>query len=103
MSNSNLSAGDNNTLTVTNNNVDQQALTDLVACLRAIAPQLGLEGLDAQDFADDVDALERNGHDLEQGGRRWRGVKRIVLGALTNAAASAAVAQTLELGAAIYP
>jgi hypothetical protein len=84
---SNLATGDNVTQTV-NQGVDADALTSLVAQLRQIAPALDLSDDNAEDLAEEIDALEREGTDPGRGRRIWRAILRIVSPALGSAVAA---------------
>ncbi|MEU4117748.1 hypothetical protein AB0F71_25035 [Kitasatospora sp. NPDC028055] len=95
------STGDHNTIN-SGNSIDAQALADLVQGLRTVAPQLGLDAVDAEDYAADVEALERDGRDPEQGGRIWRRITRLAGPALTTAIATGVGQQLIELGSGLY-
>ncbi|MFD3525841.1 hypothetical protein [Streptomyces sp. NPDC058653] len=62
------------------NGIDARALAGLVQGLWDIAPQLGLDPVNAEDFEAEVVALERDGGDPEQGGRIWRRIMRLAGG-----------------------
>ncbi|MBL1109389.1 hypothetical protein JK361_33235 [Streptomyces sp. 5-8] len=93
--------GDHNTVNA-GNGIDAQALAGLVQGLRDVAPQLGLDPVDAEDFEAEVVALERDGGDPERGGRVWRRIMRLAGPALTTAVASGVGQQLVELGASLY-
>lgn len=95
------STGDHNTINA-GNGIDSQALTALVQGLRDVAPQLGLDDVDAGDFEVEVEALEREGGDAEQGARIWRRIMRLAGPALTTAVASGVGAKLVELGSGLY-
>ncbi|MGW2539705.1 hypothetical protein ACWC5I_02220 [Kitasatospora sp. NPDC001574] len=96
-----VSTGDNNTINA-GSGIDAQALADLVQGLRDVAPQLGLDPVDAEDLAADIDALEHDGADPEQGGRVWRRILRQVGPALTTTIATGVGQQIVELGTGLY-
>jgi hypothetical protein len=98
---SNLATGGNNTQTV-NQGIDPNALAALVAQLREIAPSLGLAEQDAQDFAEEVDALEQEGADPRRGARIWRALMRMVPAELVAAGTDQAVAAVIEAGSALF-
>ncbi|MEU9250833.1 hypothetical protein AB0D66_03165 [Streptomyces sp. NPDC048270] len=98
---SNMATGGGNTQTV-NQGVDTDALAVLVAQLREVAPRLDLSEQDAQDFAEEVDALEREGADHQRGGRIWRSIGRLVPPALVTATADQSVQQAFEAGSAMF-
>jgi hypothetical protein len=93
--------GDYNTING-GNGVDARALARLVQGLREVAPRLGLGTVDAEDYAAEVEALERDGRDPEQGGRIWRRIVRLAGPALTTAVATGVGQQLVELGAGLY-
>lgn len=93
--------GDHNTVNA-GNGIDARALVGLVQGLRDVAPQLGLDPVDAEDFEAEVAALERDGGDPEQGGRIWRRIMRLAGPALTTTVASGVGQQLVELGAGLY-
>ncbi|MGW6792426.1 hypothetical protein [Streptomyces chartreusis] len=93
--------GDHNTVNA-GNSIDARALAGLVQDLRDVAPQLGLDPVDAEDFEAEIVALERDGSDPEQGGRIWRRIMRLAGPALTTAVATGAGQQLVELGAGLY-
>ncbi|WP_314414832.1 hypothetical protein [Streptomyces sp. DSM 40484] len=84
---SNLATGGNNTQTV-NQGVDTDALASLVIQLRQVAPTLALLEDDAEDLAEEIDALELEGTELNRGRRIWRAIMRIVGPALGSAVAA---------------
>ncbi|MFE7588362.1 hypothetical protein ACFU6K_03105 [Kitasatospora sp. NPDC057512] len=96
-----VSTGDHNTINV-GNGIDAQALAGLVQGLRDVTPQLGLNSVDAEDYAAEVEALERDGHDPAQGGRIWRRIMRLASSELATTIATGAGQQLLELGARLY-
>ncbi|WP_327067888.1 hypothetical protein [Kitasatospora sp. NBC_01302] len=96
-----VSTGDYNTIN-SGNGIDAQALANLVHGLREVAPQLGLDDVDAEDYAAEVETLERDGHDPAQGSRIWRRILRLAGPALTTAIASSAGQQLVALGAGLY-
>ncbi|PYC71023.1 hypothetical protein C7C46_26935 [Streptomyces tateyamensis] len=96
-----VSTGDHNTING-GNGIDAQALANLVHGLREVAPQLGLDDVDAEDYTAEVETLERDGHDPEQGGRIWRRIVRLAGPALTTAVATGAGQQLVALGAGLY-
>ena len=93
--------GDYNTINA-GKGIGVQALASLVQGLREVAPQLGLDTVDAEDYAAEVEALERDGRDPEQGGRVWRRIVRLAGPALTTAVATGVGQQLVELGAGLY-
>ncbi len=95
------STGDHNTISG-GSGIDGQALASLVRGLRDVAPQLGLDGVEAGDFAVEVEALEREGGDAEQGALIWRRILRVAGPALTTAVASGVGQRLVELGAGLY-
>ena len=95
------STGDHNTING-GNGIDAQALASLVWGLREVAPQLGLDDVDAGDYAVEVEALERDGGDAEQGARIWRRILRLAGPALVTTVASGAGQRLVELGAGLY-
>ncbi|MFC1442434.1 hypothetical protein ABUW04_29700 [Streptacidiphilus sp. N1-10] len=96
-----ISTGHHNAINV-GNGIDAQALAALVQGLRDAAPQLGLEPVDAEDYAVEVEALERDGSDAVQGGRIWRRITRLAGPAFTTALAAGAGEQLVELGSRLY-
>ncbi|MFD0344898.1 hypothetical protein ACFQ0M_00125 [Kitasatospora aburaviensis] len=66
------------------------------------SPQLGLDPVDAEDYAADIEALERDGADPEQGGRIWRRILRLAGPALTTTIATGVGQQLVELGTGLY-
>ncbi|WP_326757338.1 hypothetical protein OHB35_53200 [Streptomyces phaeochromogenes] len=84
---SNLATGGNNTQTV-NQGVDADALATLVTQLRQVAPTLALPEDDAEDLAEEIDTLEREGTEPSRGRKIWRAIMRIVGPALGSAAAA---------------
>ncbi|MEV7777740.1 hypothetical protein [Kitasatospora sp. NPDC088351] len=96
-----VSTGDHNSINV-GNGIDAQALAGLVQGLRDVAPQLGLDPVDAEDYVAEVEALERDGHDPEQGGRIWRRIMRLAGSELTAAVATGVGQQLVEVGANLY-
>ncbi|MEV5878000.1 hypothetical protein AB0L75_28000 [Streptomyces sp. NPDC052101] len=87
VSGSALVTGGGNTQTV-NQGVNVDALVSLVAQLRQIAPALELRADDAQDLAEGIDALEREGAEPGRGHKIWRAIMRIVNPALVSAVAA---------------
>ncbi|MET8703823.1 hypothetical protein ABZW10_33975 [Kitasatospora sp. NPDC004723] len=96
-----ISTGDHNTINA-GNGIDAQALAGLVQGLRDVAPQLGLDPVDAEDYAADVEALERDGRNPEQGARIWRRLMRLAGPALTTTVATGVGQQLVELGTGLY-
>ncbi|MFE1519591.1 hypothetical protein ACFW9I_22675 [[Kitasatospora] papulosa] len=96
-----VSTGDHNTINA-GNGIDAQALASLVQGLRDVAPQLDLDPVDAEDYAADVDALDREGQDPEQGGRIWRRIMRLAGPAFTTTVATGVGEQLVELGTGLY-
>ncbi|WP_406368332.1 hypothetical protein OG788_46510 [Streptomyces sp. NBC_00647] len=82
---SNLASGSGNSQAITVN-VNAEALTSLVSQLRQTTHALDLPTDDAQDLADGINALEREGSDPNRGRRIWRSIKRILILAITSAA-----------------
>lgn len=93
--------GDHNTVN-SGNGIDAQALAGLVQGLRDVAPQLGLDPVDAEDFEVEVVALERDGGDPEQGSRIWRRIMRLAGPALTTAVATGVGQELVDLGTHLY-
>lgn len=104
VSNSNVAGGGNNSQAI-NQGVDADALVSLVSQLRQIAPALDLSEGDAEDLADEIDALEREGVDLGRGRRIWRSIKRILTPAVSSAIAAGseqAVQAALTAGSDLF-
>ncbi|MET9462450.1 hypothetical protein ABZY05_46885 [Streptomyces canus] len=104
VSGSALATGGNNTQTVSQG-VDADALASLVSQLRLVAPTLGLPADDAQDLAEDIDALEREGTDPGLGQRIWRRITRILTPAITSAAVAGseqAVHEAIAAGSQLF-
>ncbi|MEU0942424.1 hypothetical protein ABZ379_06450 [Streptomyces canus] len=68
--------------------VDANALAALVIQLRRVALTVNLPADDAQDLAEEITSLEREGGDLSRGRRIWRRIARIMTPTLTSAAAA---------------
>ncbi|MFD6822776.1 hypothetical protein ACFWC5_20735 [Streptomyces sp. NPDC060085] len=85
--NSNIASGSHNSQAITHG-VDAHSLAQLVSQLRQIAPSLDLPVDDAQDLAQEINALEREGVEPGRGRRIWRRIARIVTPALTSAVAA---------------
>ncbi|WP_371664750.1 hypothetical protein [Streptomyces sp. NBC_00280] len=82
--NANLASGSHNPQTI-NQGGGSDALASLVSQLRQVAPALGLQAADAEDLAEEVDALEREGAEPSRGRRIWRSIMRILTPAVTTA------------------
>ncbi|MET7729534.1 hypothetical protein [Streptomyces mirabilis] len=80
----NLASGNHNPQSI-NQGVSSEALASLVSQLRQVAPALGLQATDAEDLAEEVDALEREGTEPSRGRRIWRSIMRILTPAVTTA------------------
>ncbi|MFD5633674.1 hypothetical protein ACFWJM_05950 [Streptomyces sp. NPDC127077] len=85
--NSNLASGNSNSQTITGN-VNAHALTSLVSQLRQATHVLDLPTDDAQDLANGINTLEREGSDPHKGRHIWRSIKRILILAITSATAA---------------
>lgn len=96
-----ISTGDHNTINA-GTGIDAQALASLVQGLRNVGPQLGLTPIDADDYEVEVAALERDGHDPEQGGRIWRRILRLAGPAFTTAVAAGAGQHLVALGTGLF-
>ncbi|MDX3205671.1 hypothetical protein [Streptomyces scabiei] len=101
VSGGNLATGGNNTQT-SNQGVDADALAALVSQLREVAPSLGLSEEDAQDLADEIDDLEREGAEPGRGARIWRSITRIVVPAAVGAGADQSVQAAIAAGAGLF-
>ncbi|MEU8934383.1 hypothetical protein AB0D30_31430 [Streptomyces sp. NPDC048409] len=82
--NANLASGSHNSQTVSQG-VDSDALASLVSQLRQVMPALGLQAADAEDLAEEVDVLEREGVEPSRGRRIWRSIMRILTPSVTTA------------------
>ncbi|MCX4818315.1 hypothetical protein OG601_47990 [Streptomyces sp. NBC_01239] len=78
----NLASGNQNSQSI-NQGVSSDALASLVSQLRQVAPALGLHATEAEDLAEEVDALEREGTEPSRGRRIWRSIMRILTPAVT--------------------
>ncbi|MEU1035610.1 hypothetical protein ABZ402_44440 [Streptomyces mirabilis] len=82
--NSKLAGGSHNSQAITHG-VPASDLTSLVSQLRQVMPVLDLPEDDAQDLAEEIDALEREGAEPGRGRRIWRSINRILAPAVTSA------------------
>jgi len=99
-----LATGGNNTQTVSQG-VDADALASLVAQLRQVAPALELPEDDADDLAEEIDALEREGTEPGRGRKIWRAIMRIVgptLGSVAAAGSEQAVQAAVTAGSELF-
>ncbi|UUU31914.1 hypothetical protein JIX56_19530 [Streptomyces sp. CA-210063] len=101
VSGGNMATGGNNTQT-SSTGIDADALAALVAQLREMAPNLDLSEDDAQDLADEIDTLEREGTEPGRGARAMRSIRRIMGQAALTAATEQGVVAALGAGAALF-
>ncbi|WP_427917159.1 hypothetical protein [Streptomyces sp. cg40] len=100
----NLASGNQNSQSI-NQGVNSDALASLVSQLRQVAPALGLHATEAEDLAEEVDALEREGTEPSRGRRIWRSIMRILTPAVTTvitADAEHAVNAAIEAGTDLF-
>ncbi|GAA3034431.1 hypothetical protein GCM10020229_52380 [Kitasatospora albolonga] len=86
----------------TTNGIDPEQLARLVRGLRELAPQLDLDPVDAGDYTAEVDALEQDGLDAEQGPRIWRRIARMMTARFGTSLADGAAQEVLEIASGLY-